>query len=108
MNKDIGQYFITRDKNTYEVVIGLEVHAQVLSNSKLFSSSIERTATRRNERRKKEEFQKSESFPPFEEDANSRWAIPQGTQMKTRLCTSCSTYNAAESNYCSSCGSLIA
>ena len=76
--------------------------------SKLFSSSIERTATRRNERRKKEELQKSESFPPFEEDANSRWAIPQGTQMKTRLCTSCSTYNAAESNYCSSCGSLIA
>ena len=76
--------------------------------SKFFSSSIERTATRRNERRKKEELQKSESVPPFEEDADSRWTIPQGTQMKTRLCSSCSTYNEAESNYCSSCGSLIA
>ena len=73
-----------------------------------FSSSIERNATRRNERRKKEELQKSESFSPFEEDANPIWAIPQGTQMKTRLCSSCSTYNEAESNYCSSCGSLIA
>jgi len=39
MSKDTNQYLITRDKNIYEVVIGLEVHAQVLSNSKLFSSS---------------------------------------------------------------------
>ena len=39
MNKTTGEYLITREKNIYEVVIGLEVHAQVLSNSKLFSSS---------------------------------------------------------------------
>ena len=39
MSNDIGKYLIFRDKNIYEVVIGLEVHAQVLSNSKLFSSS---------------------------------------------------------------------
>ena len=39
MSKTTNQYLITRDKNIYEVVIGLEVHAQVLSNSKLFSSS---------------------------------------------------------------------
>jgi len=39
MSKDTGEYLITREKNIYEVVIGLEVHAQVLSNSKLFSSS---------------------------------------------------------------------
>ena len=39
MNKTTGTYLITREKNIYEVVIGLEVHAQVLSNSKLFSSS---------------------------------------------------------------------
>ena len=39
MSKDSSQYLISRDKNVYEVVIGLEVHAQVLSNSKLFSSS---------------------------------------------------------------------
>ena len=39
MSKAKGEYLIVRDKNVYEVVIGLEVHAQVLSNSKLFSSS---------------------------------------------------------------------
>ncbi len=39
MSKTTGEYLITREKNIYEVVIGLEVHAQILSNSKLFSSS---------------------------------------------------------------------
>ena len=39
MTKATGEYLITREKNIYEVVIGLELHAQVLSNSKLFSSS---------------------------------------------------------------------
>ena len=39
MSKATGEYLITREKNIYEAVIGLEVHAQVLSNSKLFSSS---------------------------------------------------------------------
>ena len=37
MKKD--QYLIEKNGNNYEVVIGLEVHAQVLSNSKLFSNS---------------------------------------------------------------------
>ena len=27
MSDKLSQYFITRDKNTYEVIIGLEVHA---------------------------------------------------------------------------------
>ncbi len=36
MTKD---YFIKRNGKNYEVVIGLEVHAQVLSESKLFSTS---------------------------------------------------------------------
>ena len=39
MNKNNGEYLITRNNNTYEVIIGLEVHAQVLSKSKLFSTS---------------------------------------------------------------------
>jgi len=39
MNKDNHEFIISRNKNNYEVVIGLEVHAQVTSNSKLFSSS---------------------------------------------------------------------
>ena len=34
-----NQFIIERENNKYEVVIGLEVHAQVTSQSKLFSSS---------------------------------------------------------------------
>ncbi len=39
MSKEKFDYFINGKKSKYEVIIGLEVHAQVLSNSKLFSSS---------------------------------------------------------------------
>ena len=39
MSKDKFDYFIKGEKNNYEVIIGLEVHAQVSSNSKHFSGS---------------------------------------------------------------------
>ena len=39
MKENQSEYLIKRNNNEYEVVIGLEVHAQVLSESKLFSSS---------------------------------------------------------------------
>ncbi len=39
MSKKDSEYLINRKDNQYEVVIGLEVHAQVLSASKLFSTS---------------------------------------------------------------------
>ena len=39
MTKENSEYLIERYNNVYEVVIGLEVHAQVTSKSKLFSSS---------------------------------------------------------------------
>ena len=39
MIKNNSEYLITRKNNTYEVIIGLEIHAQITSNSKLFSSS---------------------------------------------------------------------
>ena len=39
MSKKHSDYIIKRNQNNYEVVIGLEVHAQVSSESKLFSSS---------------------------------------------------------------------
>ena len=39
MIKNNKEYLIKRDNREYEVIIGLEVHAQVLSESKLFSSS---------------------------------------------------------------------
>ena len=42
MSKKTSEYLINRRDNQYEVVIGLEVHAQVLSESKLFSTSATR------------------------------------------------------------------
>tara|TARA_Y100000590_G_scaffold12215_1_gene14836 strand:- start:686 stop:2155 length:1470 start_codon:yes stop_codon:yes gene_type:complete len=39
MSNNNQEFIIKRDDNIYEVVIGLEVHAQVTSKSKLFSSS---------------------------------------------------------------------
>jgi len=39
MSKKYSDYIIKRNQNNYEVVIGLEVHAQISSQSKLFSSS---------------------------------------------------------------------
>ena len=39
MAKNQSEYLKKRNNNEYEVVIGLEVHAQVLSESKLFSSA---------------------------------------------------------------------
>ena len=39
MEKDKFDYYIKTEKNNWEVVIGLEVHAQVISDSKLFSGS---------------------------------------------------------------------
>ena len=39
MSEKKFDYFISGEKGKWEVIIGLEVHAQVLSKSKLFSSS---------------------------------------------------------------------
>ena len=39
MSKESSKYLINGEKGKWEVVIGLEVHAQVTSNSKLFSGS---------------------------------------------------------------------
>ena len=39
MSKENGKYIIEGEKGRWEVIIGLEIHAQVTSNSKLFSGS---------------------------------------------------------------------
>ena len=39
MAKEEFDYYIKTEKNNWEVVIGLEIHAQVISDSKLFSGS---------------------------------------------------------------------
>ena len=40
MSKNQKEYLIIRKNSHYEVVIGLEVHAQITSQSKLFSESL--------------------------------------------------------------------
>ena len=42
MEKEKFDYYIKTEKNSWEVVIGLEVHAQVISDSKIsfFDSSL--------------------------------------------------------------------
>ena len=39
MNKENSKYLIKGEKGKWEVIIGLEIHAQVTSKSKLFSGS---------------------------------------------------------------------
>ena len=39
MSKENEKYLIESEQGKWEVIIGLEVHAQVTSNSKLFSGS---------------------------------------------------------------------
>jgi len=39
MNEKKFDYFIQGEKNKWEIIIGLEIHAQILSKSKLFSTS---------------------------------------------------------------------
>ena len=40
MSEKSEKYLISGEKGKWEVVIGLEVHAQVTSNSKLFSGYV--------------------------------------------------------------------
>ena len=48
MSEKKFDYYINGEKGKWEVVIGLEVHAQVLSKSKLFSSSSAKFGARPN------------------------------------------------------------
>ena len=48
-----------------------------------------------------------DDFQSFTAARGSQWVIPDGTQKKTRFCESCSTYNYAVSDYCTTCGSFM-
>ena len=48
-----------------------------------------------------------DDFQSFSATRGSQWVIPDGTQKKTRFCESCSTYNYAVSDYCTTCGSFM-
>jgi len=83
-------------------------NGNVLSRiSDFLLKKIDSAAQRRMEKKRKEELRKIEKSAFNEQDGDSRWIIPKGVQKKARLCGLCSTYNDLESNYCSSCGSII-
>ena len=79
------------------------------------SSLIDKSANRRAEKMKQAELKEITSMAhkgidksqSFSIDGDSQWVIPEGTQKKTRFCDSCSTYNDANTNYCTSCGSFM-
>ena len=48
MSEKQFDYYLKGEKGEYEVVIGLEVHAQVLSEAKLFSSSATKFGSKPN------------------------------------------------------------
>ena len=82
--------------------------------SHFLSSLIDKSANKRAEKKKQEAKKKqsmtkerNEDFQSFSPDGDSQWVIPGGTQRKTRFCNSCSTYNDAVSDYCTSCGSFM-
>ena len=79
-----------------------------------FSSLVDKSANKRAEKHK-QEVKKKQSITKeriddsrsFSSAGGSQWVIPDGTQKKTRFCNSCSTYNDAVSDYCTSCGSFM-
>ena len=50
MSEKQFDYYLKGEKGEYEVVIGLEVHAQVLSEAKLFSSSATKFGSKPNQK----------------------------------------------------------
>ena len=117
LNREASEMEQTIDENPENTILLDEKghHSTVNRNkvsllstiSESFSKLIDRSAQRRKEKRKKEELRKKEKSAFVEGDGDSRWSVPEGIQRKARLCAICSTYNEPESNYCSSCGSII-
>ncbi len=75
--------------------------------STFVSNSIDSAAIRRKQKSEKDESRKRDKSTFSVKERDSRWIIPDGIQRKARLCSSCSTYNDPESNYCTTCGSIM-
>lgn len=74
--------------------------------SKFISDSIEKSASKRVEiqKTKQKSYRKS---APYVSSNNSKWSVADSGAIQAKLCNHCSTYNEADSNYCSSCGAYI-
>ena len=127
LNRELEELEHNEDDSEYSVSVdGIEIIKKRKVEQKLperkiwelvvnfFSSLVDKSANKRAEKNK-QEVKKNESimkeriddFQSFTAARGSQWVIPDGTQKKTRFCESCSTYNYAVSDYCTTCGSFM-
>ena len=127
LNRELGELEHNEDDSEYSVSVdGIEIIKETKEEHKLpekkisqlvanfFSSLVDKSANKRAEKNK-QEVKKNQSitkeriddFQSFSATRGSQWVIPDGTQKKTRFCESCSTYNYAVSDYCTTCGSFM-
>ena len=127
LNRELGELEHNEDDSEYSVSVdGIEIIKETKEELKLpekrisqlvanfFSSLVDKSANKRAEKNK-QEVKKNKSimkgriddFQSFTAARGSQWVIPDGTQKKTRFCESCSTYNYAVSDYCTTCGSFM-
>ena len=126
LNRELGELEHNEDDSEYSVSVdGIEIIKEKKGEQKLpeksffqlianyFSSLVDKSANKRAEKNKQEVKKKLsiakeiDDFQSFSSAGGSQWVIPDGTQRKTRFCNSCSTYNDAVSDYCTSCGSFM-
>ena len=127
LNRELEELEHNEDDSDYSVSVdGIEIikkrtEEQKFSERKIselvanfFYSLIDKSANKRAHKNKQELKKKqsitndrSDNFQSFNSTGGSQWVIPDGTQRKTRFCNSCSTYNDAVSDYCTSCGSFM-
>tara|TARA_A100001037_G_scaffold84769_1_gene76867 strand:- start:354 stop:767 length:414 start_codon:yes stop_codon:yes gene_type:complete len=127
LNRELEELEHNEDDSEYSVSVdGIEIIKKRKDEQKLperkiwelvvnfFSSLVDKSANKRAEKHKQEEKKKQsitkeriDDFQSFSSPGGSQWVIPDGTQKKTRFCNSCSTYNDAVSDYCTSCGSFM-
>ena len=127
LNRELEELEHNEDESDYSVSVdGIEIIKERKDEQKLperkiwdlvanfFYSLVDKSANKR-AKKHKQELKKKQSitkdgiddFQSFSSTRDSKWAIPDGTQKKTRFCNSCSTYNDAVSDYCASCGSFM-
>ena len=127
LNRELEELEHNEDDSEYSVSVdGIEIIKERKDEQKLperkiwelvvnfFSSLVDKSANKRAEKNKQEAKKKQsitkeriDVFQSFSSAGGSQWVIPEGTQKKTRFCNSCSTYNDAVSDYCTSCGSFM-
>ena len=127
LNRESEELEHNEDESEYSVSVdGIEIIKERKDEQKLperkiwdlvaifFYSLVDKSANKRAKKHKQEVKKKQsitkegiDDFQSFSSAGGSKWAIPDGTQKKTRFCNSCSTYNDAVSDYCTSCGSFM-